>query len=473
MINMGKKCISILMLSSLCMLLIANIAAADTYLYWCGEEWWVRSGAGNPGGNAWNNSANSVWVDENQNLHLTIQKVGDTWYSTEVDTTSADYSYGVYKWTVSSPILNLDPNIVAAMFFRHNDTNEIDIEATQWGWTYSDRLSYSVQPNAYQSAISYDSSYQDATDVTYQFDWEPTYVHFTAKLADGTVISDWNCTDQTSIPQVTGGVAMQMWLMNNLAPISGQNAEMILSDFSYVPSTGNTTTDTPGNTTDNEQTNDYFNWCGQEWWVRSGTGNPGGNTWSNLTNSVWVDENQNLHLTIRKVGDTWYSTEVSTASDNYTYGVYKWTVSSPILNLDPNIVAAMVFLNGNSEIDIDATQWGWTYSDRLSYSVAPNAYQSAISYDSSYQDAKDVTYQFDWEPTYVHFTAKLADGTVISDWNCTDQTSIPQVTGGSILMQMWLMSNLAPLNGQNAEMVFSDFSYVPSTGNTTDKNDFI
>jgi hypothetical protein len=219
--------------------MIANVAAADTYLNWCGKEWWVRSGTGNPGGNNWNDSSHSVWVDANQNLHLTIRKVGDTWYSTEVDTTSADYKYGVYTWKVSSPILNLDPNIVSAMFFRHNDTNEIDIEATQWGWIYSDRLSCTVQPNAYQSAISYDSSYQNATDVTYQFDWEPAYVHFIAKLADGTIIADVNCTDQTSIPHVAGGVAMQMWLMSHLAPINGQNAEMVLSNFSYVPSDAN------------------------------------------------------------------------------------------------------------------------------------------------------------------------------------------------------------------------------------------
>jgi hypothetical protein len=122
------------------------------------------------------------------------------------------------------------------MFFRHNDTNEIDIEATQWGWIYSDRLSLSVQPNAYQSAIIYNSPNRYAKNVTYSFDWMPTYVHFTAKLANGTAIADWNCTDQTSIPQVAGGVAMQMWLMNHRAPVNGQNAEIVLTDFSYVPS---------------------------------------------------------------------------------------------------------------------------------------------------------------------------------------------------------------------------------------------
>jgi endo-1,3-1,4-beta-glycanase ExoK len=231
-----KRYVKLITLSLLCLVLISNIAAADRYLSWCGKQWWVRSGTGNPGGNNWNSSSSSVWVDGSNCLHLTIKKVGGIWYSTEVDTTTANYSYGVYKWDVSSPILNLDPNIVAAMFFRHNDSNEIDIEATQWGWTYSDRLSLSVQPNAYQSAITYDSPNRNVKNVTYSFDWEPKYVRFTAKLTNGTTIADWICTDQTSIPHVAGGVAMQMWLMNHLAPINGQNAEMVLTNFSYVPS---------------------------------------------------------------------------------------------------------------------------------------------------------------------------------------------------------------------------------------------
>jgi len=232
----NKRYIKLIILSFLCLILIANIAAADRYLNWCGKQWWVRSGTGNPGSNYWSSSSSNVWVDGYKGLHLTIKKVGSTWYSTEVDTTTADYSYGVYKWKVSSSTLNLDPNIVAAMFFRHNDTNEIDIEATQWGWIYNDRLSFTVQPNAYHSAITYDSPDRNAKNITYSFDWEPTYVHFTAKLANGTTIADWNCTDKTSIPHVAGGVAMQMWLMNHQAPINGKSAEMVLTNFSYVPS---------------------------------------------------------------------------------------------------------------------------------------------------------------------------------------------------------------------------------------------
>jgi endo-1,3-1,4-beta-glycanase ExoK len=234
--NANKRYVKLIVLGFLSLILIANVAAADRYLNWCGKQWWVRNGTGNPGCNTWNSSNSNVWVDGNNGLHLTIKKVGSTWFSTEVDTTNANYSYGVYKWKVFSPILNLDPNIVAAMFFRHNDTNEIDIETTQWGWIYSDRLSLSVQPNSYQSAIAFNSPHQNDTNVTYSFDWEPAYVHFTAKLANGTVIADCNCTDQTSIPHVVGGLAMQMWLMNHLAPINGKNAEMVLTDFSYTPS---------------------------------------------------------------------------------------------------------------------------------------------------------------------------------------------------------------------------------------------
>lgn len=236
MSSTNRRYFKLIILSILCLVLISNIVAADRYINWCGKKWWVRNVPGNPGGNNWSSSCGNVWVDGKNDLHLTVKKVGGVWYSSEVDSITADYSYGVYKWNVSSPIMNLDPNIVAAMFFRHNDTNEIDIEATQWGSSNFDRLSFSVQPKAYRSEISNSSSYRYAKNVTYSFDWEPTYVRFTAKLENGTTIADWNCTDQTSIPHVAGGVAMQMWLMNHLAPTNGQSAEMVLTNFSYVPS---------------------------------------------------------------------------------------------------------------------------------------------------------------------------------------------------------------------------------------------
>lgn len=215
------------------------VSGESSNLFWCGQEWSVRSNVGDPGNNNWGSSSDSAWVDENKKLHLTIKKVGDIWYSTEVDSVSKNFKYGVYKWTVDSPIMNYDPNVVAGMFYWLDDSHEIDIESTQWGDTGCNRLWYTVQPVSVSgnqhSTIAPNSAYTKATNITYQFYWQPTYVHFTAMLADGTVISDWNYTNSEYIPQSASGIAMNLWLMDGLAPTDGKNAEMVLSNFKYTP----------------------------------------------------------------------------------------------------------------------------------------------------------------------------------------------------------------------------------------------
>jgi endo-1,3-1,4-beta-glycanase ExoK len=209
-------------------------------LVWCGQEWSVRSDVGDPCNNNWG-ASDSAWVDENNKLHLTIKKVGDTWCSTEVDSISKNFKYGVYKWTVDSPIMNYDPNVVVGMFYWLDDSHEIDIESTQWGDTGCDRLWYTVQPFSVSgnlhSTIASNSAYAKATNMIYKFDWQPTYVHFTSMLADGTLISDWNYTNREYIPQSTSGIAMNLYLMDDLPPTNGKNVEMVLSNFKYTPVT--------------------------------------------------------------------------------------------------------------------------------------------------------------------------------------------------------------------------------------------
>ncbi len=220
----------------------ANIVRGEpSNLIWCGQEWSVRSDMGDPGNNNWGALSDSAWVDENNKLHLSIKKVGDIWYSTEVDSVSNNFKYGVYNWTVDSPIMNYDPNVVAAMFYWLDDSHEIDIESTQWGDTGSNRLWYTVQPvnvsGNVHSTIAPNSAYAKATNITYQFDWQPTHVHFTAMSADGTLISDCIYTNRAYIPQSASKIAMNLWLMDGLAPTDDKNAEMVLSNFRYTPVT--------------------------------------------------------------------------------------------------------------------------------------------------------------------------------------------------------------------------------------------
>ncbi len=67
-----------------------------------------------PGPNFFSSSPESVWVDE-RGLHLSIQKIEDKWYSTEVFTRQR-VGYGTYTFSVESDVLSYDPSVVAGFF---------------------------------------------------------------------------------------------------------------------------------------------------------------------------------------------------------------------------------------------------------------------------------------------------------------------------------------------------------------------
>lgn len=228
--------------------IVSSAAAANTtprYITWNGQQWWVRDGIGNPSNNHWSNTNDSVWVDSNNKLHLTIKKVNGIWYSTDVESKTL-FGYGTYKWTVDSPIMNFDPNVVAAMFYYLDDTHELDIEGSRWGEINNQRLWYSVQPYSINgnehSGIPSNSPYISATNVVYQLDWQPTYIRFSATLSNGVTISDWKYTNLTYIPKNAGSMVMNLWQFNNKPPSDGKNVEMIISNFQYTPTS---TTPTP------------------------------------------------------------------------------------------------------------------------------------------------------------------------------------------------------------------------------------
>ena len=71
-----------------------------------------------------------VSKDSQGNLHIKIQKIGNSWYCPEL-TSRYHYGYGEYRYYVNSN-LNFDQNVVAGLFNYENDTREIDLEFHHW-----------------------------------------------------------------------------------------------------------------------------------------------------------------------------------------------------------------------------------------------------------------------------------------------------------------------------------------------------
>jgi hypothetical protein len=209
-------------------LLISNASA----LSWSGYDWTLKSGIKGPGSNYWN--PNNAYVDSDGKLHLEINYTDDHWNCVELDSVKK-FKYGTYTWVVSSQSLNLDKNVVLGLFTYTDDNHEIDIESGQWGNSSSDHLHFTCQPDQTVTFVSPTSNYVNATDVTYTFDWQPSYIHYTARASDGKTIANWYCTDTKDIPKVKAKVMINLWLQHSIPPSNGEPVEVIISSFHASP----------------------------------------------------------------------------------------------------------------------------------------------------------------------------------------------------------------------------------------------
>ena len=120
---------------------IHKLGLNQTTLTWKGQQWDVYSYSPNSA------STKNVWIDSTGNLHMTLSNVDGKWYNTKIESVDK-YQFGTYKWTVSSPLLSIDKNAVASMYVYIDDSNGIDIEATGWGDSSSEKLWFEVQPTS-------------------------------------------------------------------------------------------------------------------------------------------------------------------------------------------------------------------------------------------------------------------------------------------------------------------------------------
>jgi len=211
---------------------IHKLELNQTSLTWKGQQWNAYPYS------PYSASTKSLWVDSTGNLHMTLNNVDGKWYSTKIESMN-EYQYGTYEWTVISPLLNIDKNAVASTYIYIDDSNGINIEATGWSDSDTEKLWFEVQPTSASNnsfgSIKPNSPYVTETNVTYSFNWEPNYIHFNAKLSNGTTIADWNYTNKSGIPQLAGTIVMDTWLLNEAAS-DVKDIEVVYSDFKFTPS---------------------------------------------------------------------------------------------------------------------------------------------------------------------------------------------------------------------------------------------
>jgi len=214
----------------------------------------------------------------------------------------------------------------------------------------------------------------------------------------------------------------------------------------------------------NAQTTIQFS--GLTWNVRNGSGGPGPNLWSDSPNSVWVDTEGQLHLKIRKVGSSWYCSEVY-AQKSYGYGEYRFYVAGNVEKYDPEIVAGLfTYETDTREIDIEFSRWGNPSNVDGWFTVQPVVAGNQQSFAMNLM-GDNSTHKFTWSSNSIFFQSYRghsetlpSSDSLIKAWNYTGNYNPP--TGNeSLHINFWLFGGHVPVNQQEAELVIKAVS-VPA-----------
>ena len=227
-------------------LAIGRVGHAAT-INWKGHTWNVT--AGGMAGVCQGNAAN-VAIDTDGYLHMKITNNGGTWTGAEIFTTDK-IGFGTYQWQIDGPVDKLDRNVVVGLYpygpeagIGNDGQNEIDIEYARWGDASYPNGNYTVYPptGTGSTEITFDFTLT-GTYTTSRFTWSSTKIDFASLSgfeplgSTAGLIKAWTfspATPTTKIPQQALPLGMNLWCFQ-APPSNGQNVEIIVRDFTFVP----------------------------------------------------------------------------------------------------------------------------------------------------------------------------------------------------------------------------------------------
>lgn len=216
-----------------------------------GRTWRVKGpGYYGPGPSNFCDQAGCVWVDGDDDLHMTIQRIGGTWYSTEVALEEA-LGYGDYIFTTVGRIDQLNENTVLGLFTWQygpcydseylwwNPYNEVDIEYSRWGSAGNDVGQFVAQPYDWDGNLErFDATFADSEVASHAFRWLADRVEFRAWRGGPNDESPENMIHAYTytgphIPRLEQPrTHINLWQLNG-GP--GVYQEVVLDSFTFVP----------------------------------------------------------------------------------------------------------------------------------------------------------------------------------------------------------------------------------------------
>ena len=227
-------------------LAIGRVGQAAT-INWKGHTWNVTAG-GMAG--VCQASAANLAIDTDGYLHMKLTNNGGTWSGAEIFTTDK-IGFGTYQWQIDGPVDKLDRNVVVGLYpygpeagIGNDGQNEIDIEYARWGDASYPNGNYTVYPptGTGSTEITFDFTLT-GTYTTSRFTWSSTKIDFASLSgfeplgSTAGLIKAWTfspATPTTKIPQQALPLGMNLWCFQ-APPSNGQNVEIIVRDFTFVP----------------------------------------------------------------------------------------------------------------------------------------------------------------------------------------------------------------------------------------------
>lgn len=196
--------------------------------------------------------------------------------------------------------------------------------------------------------------------------------------------------------------------------------------------------------------------AGEQWSVRTGTGNPGGitNNWSNDPSNVWVDASGQLHLMIREVGGTWYCSEIDEVTPTH-YGMHRFYVASNIDQLQSNVVfSPFLYKDDTNEIDIEFSKTVSTTGSNAQYVVQPSSASSSnlLQFSLTLSNGNYSTHYIDWEPSGIHFKSFYGHyqepplGNLIEDYTYFGTNNPSDSLGLRTIINLYFENSIPPTN---------------------------
>jgi hypothetical protein len=233
---------------------VPKSSAETRTIVFSGYLWDVRTTNGalqGPGPNYFNDSEESVWLDENNYLHLKIRKIEDTWQCAEVYLQQC-FGYGMYIFRLSTGFESLDVNTVVGLFTYLDDTHEIDIEYSRWGYSNAENGQFVIQPYSNSGNIKRFTLESNGQSSMHAFYWCSNFIQFRAMYGTDTnvisgelkkdlvspcvdLINEWIFTGSDNPEPSTERVHINLWLMSGLAPTNEQEIEIVVEEFQFIP----------------------------------------------------------------------------------------------------------------------------------------------------------------------------------------------------------------------------------------------